>query len=152
MTAAASGRRSGSFPDAPPAGSSDCARFGNGRKNSEINGKSLHGGTPLITADAMLLLEALPGGQQGPDALRLRRKRRLPGRMPLAESRRQRPARHQMLNRKLPLDRLPRLEGLPRRGRLTKKFGTQPGCLGSNLEKFADPERPCQRLFDSIRI
>ena len=40
--------------------------------------------------------------------------------LPLVESRRKRRARHQMLLRKHALARLPRMEGLPRRRRITK--------------------------------
>ena len=46
--------------------------------------------------------------------------------LPLVEGGRQRPARRRMLHRQQPLGRLPRLEGLPSRSRLTQKFGTHP--------------------------
>ena len=51
--------------------------------------------------------------------------------MPLVESGRQRPARRLMLHRKQSLGRLPRLEGLPRRSRLTKENETHPSSIGA---------------------
>ena len=60
---------------------------------------------------------------------RLQEDRRQPiqkGGMPLVESRRQCPARHKMLPRKHALARLPRVESLSRRSRVTKENGMHP--------------------------
>ena len=54
------------------------------------------------------------------------------GGMPLVESGRQRPARHKMLPRKHALARLPRVEGLSRRSRVTKEIGMHPLDLNSD--------------------
>ena len=53
------------------------------------------------------------------------------------ESRSQRPARRQMLPEERPLDRLPRLESLQRRSRLTKKRETHPRRPGEPNQALA---------------
>ena len=52
---------------------------------------------------------------------------RRPRAVPLVESGRQRPARHRMLHRRQPPDRLPRSEGLPRRSGPPTKWDAPPG-------------------------
>ena len=75
------------------------------------------------------LPETRPAGRIRRRGKRVQADRREPvqaGGVPLVEGGRQRPARRQMLHRQQPLGRLPRLEGLPRRSRLTTKNGMHP--------------------------